>query len=416
MNRSALEISLESARRLAVTKQHLAGRLPNRPSSREVLSVIRDVGYIQWDPVSIVAPSHLLSLWSRVGRFRPAGLERLLWSEKSVFEHWTPMASLVLTEDYPLYLSLMRRYPTSLSPSWGSHRTRAKRFLAGHAELRRRMLAELKVGPLRLGDFQDHLKTRTNAGDWAPRSDVEQMLFHLTMSGETMVVGRQGNQNLWGLSEAFLPAWVDRTPLSEEECERVAAQRAIRALGTATPSEITYYFVRGRYMNLRRALNRLLEESAIRPVAIEGLPDREERYIHEQDLPVLESVGSSRWHPRMSLLPPFDNLLGSPRRTQRLFGFDYVREQFLPKEKRRYGTYVLPILWGERLIGRVDPRLDRARGELVINSVHAEPGAPTERSVGDQIGATVATLADFVGARRVRYTRRVPRAWRQALR
>ena len=99
-----------------------------------------------------------------------------------------------------------------------------------------------------------------------------------------------------------------------------------------------------------------------------------------------------------------------------MFGFEYVREQFLPKEKRRYGTYVLPILWGERFIGRIDPRLDRKSGRLVINSVHAEPGAPGGKEISSMVAETIEGLADFVGAKEVEYQGHIPSAWKSALR
>ena len=415
MSREPLTASLESVRRLVVTKQHLAGKRPSRFTSESLLSVVRDLGYVQWDPVSIVAPSHLLTLWARLGEFRPSVLEKLLWHDKTLFEHWTPMASLVLTEDYPLYLSLMRRYPESLTRSWGNHRERAKKFLAQHSDLRRKILRELKKGPRSIGQFEDHHHTKRNEGEWGSASDVSLMLFHLLMSGDVMVVGHEGNQNLWGLSDEFLPSWVERTELSEEDAEREAAQRAIRALGAASPPEITYYFVRGRYDHLRRTLAQLEDESAIHRVAVEGLGDRDERYVHHLDVPLLESLRTDRFEPRMSLVPPFDNLIYSQSRANRLFGFDYVREQFLPKEKRKFGTYVLPIVWGEKLIGRIDPRLDKASGTLHVNAVHAEPGAPREREVAEKIAETVSNLAEFLGASRVRYTAHVPEAWKRVL-
>jgi uncharacterized protein len=415
LSREPLSISLETARRLAVTKQRLAGKLTARPTPSEILSIVRDLDYVQWDPVSIVAPSHILTLWNRLGDFRLSDLERLLWNEKRLFLHWTPQASIVLMEDYPLYHSLMRRYPESLTRSWNNHRIAAKKFLAEHTELRRKVLSELRKGPRQLSQFKDHLRTKRNEADWMPSSDVSLMLFHLLMSGKVMVIGHQGNQNVWGLSEPFLPSSVDRRVPSETEFEREAAQRAIRALGTATLPEITYYFVRGRYQNLKAVLAHLEAESTIHRVSVEGLGAREERYIHHQDIPLLESMGTTAWQPRMCLLPPFDNLICSTARTKRLFGFDYVREQFLPAEKRRFGTYVLPILWGDTLIGRVDPRLDKATRELVINAVHAEPDAPRDREIADKIGLTIARLAKFLGASRVTYTSRVPPGWRSSL-
>jgi len=118
----------------------------------------------------------------------------------------------------------------------------------------------------------------------------------------------------------------------------------------------------------------------------------------------------------MSLLAPFDNFIVGRTRTNRLFGFDYVHEQFLPKNKRKFGTFVLPILWGERLIGRTDLRMDRGNKKLLINSVHAQPGAPSDKEVASKIAETIDRFADFLDANEVEYTTRVPAAWKSSLR
>ena len=251
MSETPISTSLECARRLSVTKQHLAGKLPTGPASEAIVSVIRDLGYVQWDPINIVAPSHVIALWSRVGNFRLSDLDRLLWKEKKLFEHWAHAASIVLTEDYPLYYSLMRRYPESLSKSWGGWRARARKFLAEHTELRKNILRELKSRPLQLSQFQDYVRTKRSPDGWISGSDVATMLFNLQMSGEVMVVGHEENRNIWGLSKQFLPIWVEKKELSAEDAERDGAQRTIRALGIVSPSDINLYFLRGRYLNLK---------------------------------------------------------------------------------------------------------------------------------------------------------------------
>ncbi|HKW42603.1 MAG TPA: crosslink repair DNA glycosylase YcaQ family protein, partial [Thermoplasmata archaeon] len=331
-----ISTSLQAARRLAVTKQHLAGELPTGSAREGIVSVIRDLGYVQWDPISIVAPSHVIALWSRVRNFRLSDLEKLLWDEKKLFEHWSHAASIVLTEDYPLYYSMMRRYPESLSKSWGGWKARARKFLAEHADLRKKILRELKKGPLQLSQFEAYVRTKRSEDGWSTGSDVSAMLFHLQMRGEVMIVGHDGNRNIWGLSEQFLPSWVERNELSADEAEREGVQRTIRALGTASPSEINLYFLRGMYLNLKGVLRRLQADSTIHRIHVTGLRGRDERYIHDRDIPLLESLNSKAWEPRMSLLAPFDNLLGARQLTRKLFGFDYVLEQFLPKDRRNH--------------------------------------------------------------------------------
>ena len=147
-----------------------------------------------------------------------------------------------------------------------------------------------------------------------------------------------------------------------------------------------------------------------------GIERRGERYVHDGDIRLLESMDTDAWEPRMSLLPPFDNLVAARSFTNRVFGFDYVLEMFVPQDKRKFGYYVLPILWGDRFIGRIDPRMDRKNEKLLINSVHAERGAPSDKNVASKIGETIERFAEFLGAKEVEYTARVPTAWRNSLR
>src|SRR2546430_1752235 len=156
--------------------------------------------------------------------------------------------------------------------------------------------------------------------------------------------------------------------------------------------------------NLKNALDRLRSESTIHRFHVAGLGG--ERYVHDRDVRLLESLNSDAWKPRMSLLAPFDNLLGVREWTARLFGFDYVHENFLPQDKRKFGTNALPILWGDRFIGRVDPKMDRENERLVINSTYAEPGAPRDKQVGLKIREPIEKLADILWATDAKYHHR----------
>jgi uncharacterized protein len=416
MNKPAISISAEAARRLVVARQHLAGKLPSKATREHILSAVRDMTFVQWDPIVVVAPSHVLSLWNRVGDFRLSDLDGLLWDEKRLFLHWVNFtASIVLTEDYPLYYSMMRRYPESIGKSWGSRKPITRKFLADHKALGESILSQLRNGPRQVNHFAEYAPKKSADG-WSFGSEVSTMLFHLEMSGEVMVAGHQGNRNIWALSKTFLPRWAEKKELTEEEVECSAAQKAIRALGTASPREINYYFPRGRYQNLKKSLDSLEKDSLIHRVRIAELPEKDKRYVHDQDVKSLESIEDDDWEPRVSLLPPFDNLICGRERTNRIFGFDYNHEMFLPKQKRKYGYYVLPILWEDRLIGRIDPVLEKNKERLIVNSVHAEPGAPADKQVLAKIAEKIEQLGEFLGAKEVVYAARVPKAWRSSLR
>jgi uncharacterized protein len=414
MPTSRVSVSAQAARRLELRRQHLEGRRPRRATRRDILRVVRDIAFVQIDPVTIVGPSHLISLWARVGTFPASDLDRLVWRERKLFPCWTHGASYVPIEDYPIHSAWMRRFPDSLSKSWGYQKAEARVWIPAHSKLRQTILRELKAGPLPLSEFRDHVPGGKKAVMWAPSSDVDTMLSYLQLQGEVMVVGHRGTQNLYGLAPDFLPGSVDRADLTQTEAERLGVVRTLGAIGVATPTEINRYLLRGRYLQLTEDLERLVGESILSLVEVEGL--RGIRYALTKDLDALSTIADEDWPPEISLIPPFDNMVYEQRRGVDLHGFNYIREQFFPEHKRKFGTYVLPILWGDRFIGRIDPRMDRTAQRLEVKAVHVEPGAPREKTVGVQLAERIAELARFFGTDDVAYTGPVPDSWRSVLR
>jgi len=408
--------TLENARRLAVAKQHLAGKMPNKPDSDDILRVARDLGCLQLDPISTVAPSHLIVLWSRLGNFDRTDLDNLLWRDKKLFEYWAHQASIVLMEDYPLYYSLMRRHPDVLVRSGSIWRQRIDKFLNANTKLKDHILNELrKKGPLLSRQFEDKTRVQRSFG-WSSWGDVSRMMFHLFLRGEVMVVGRQGKQKLYGLPENFLPSWVSKQELSAEEVEYISAQRSLRALGIASSSEITWHFFRNRYPNLKATMKQLVADEKIIPLDItDGPVGKGERYIHSKDIALLDELETDKWEPRISLLSPFDNLFCDRARTKLLFNFDYTIEIYTPPSKRKFGYYVLPILDGDKFIGRLDPLMDRKSGKLIIKAVYAESNAPRDKDTSREIRDSVKQLSEFLGAKEVVYSRTVPKYWQSYL-
>jgi uncharacterized protein YcaQ len=139
-------------------------------------------------------------------------------------------------------------------------------------------------------------------------------------------------------------------------------------------------------------------------------------YIHRDDLPLLERLNNGEWEPRTTLLSPFDNLICDRARTQQLFDFDFKIEIYVPKEKRQYGYYVLPILHGDQLVGRIDPLMNRKANTLEVNNVYAEPDAPVNAETGKAVARAIEELATFLGATTIAYGANVPTGWKKALR
>ncbi|QQG48493.1 MAG: YcaQ family DNA glycosylase [archaeon] len=409
-------ISTTTARRLAVAKQHLSDEAAAQVDSKKILDVVRDLGCLQIDPIKVVAPSHQIVLWSRLGRFPLPELDDLLWKERKLFEYWAHEASIVLTEDYPLYHSMMEGFLES-APFPQSYRSRVRAWVSRNAKLRSYVLGELRAKGPRLSRRFENAGPRHAATAWSSGSDVSRMLHFLQFRGEVMVVGREGGQKVWGLASEFLPKWVSREDLSEEEVQLRAVQRAVKALGVATKAHIKLHFLRRRYRDVDATLRKLESEYKIRRVLLEGSGSEEgSYYVHADDLKRLDDIEAGKWRPKTTLLSPFDNLICDRARTSSLFGFEYRVEIYTPASQRKHGYYVLPILDGDRLIGRVDPYFDREAGRLIVKAVHAEEGAPRDRKTAARVRGAVDSLAESLGASKVDFTTRVPESWKSELR
>ena len=300
-------VSPEQARRIAVRAQLLDG------SATGVLDTVRRLGSLQLDPIATVATPQHLVLFSRLGTYDTAELDRLLWDERKLFE-WN--AFVYPIESLPLIRALMRKSRRAATYSWDRRR---KEFLRQNAGFRRYVLRELeRRGPLLSRELEDRAAERRGEHRWWGGRQVAQMLEALHRIGEVAVVGRRNGQRLWGLAEAWYP---ETETVSVREAERTLAEQRFRALGVRLE--------KGEWL-------------AHADVSDEPVPDR------------------------VTVLSPFDRLVHDRDRTEALFGFRYRLEMYVPAAKREYGYYVLPLLAGDRLVGRVEPRFDRKTKELQV--------------------------------------------------
>ena len=301
------KVSPEQARRIAVRAQLLDG------SASGVLDTIRRLGSLQLDPIATVATPQHLVLFSRLGTYNTAELDRLIWDERKLFE-WN--AFVYPIESLPLIRALMRRSRRAATHSWDRRR---KEFLRQNAGFRRYVLRELeRRGPLLSRELEDRAAERRGEHRWFGRRQVAQMLEALHRIGEVAVVGRRGGQRLWGLADAWYP---ETETVSVREAERALAEQRFRSLGVRLE--------KGEWL-------------AHLDVSDEPVPDR------------------------VTVLSPFDRLVHDRDRAEALFGFRYRLEMYVPAAKREYGYYVLPLLAGDQLVGRVEPRFDRKTRELEV--------------------------------------------------
>jgi uncharacterized protein YcaQ len=326
-------VDVEQARRIAVRAQLLDG------SARGVLTTVRRLGFLQLDPIATVATPQHMVLWSRLGPFDTSELERLLWIDRKLFE-WN--AYIWPIETLPLLQARMRSYRRAPRTGW---ERRAREFLDANAAFRRYVLRELdRRGPLLGRELDDHSAGRRPDHRWFGRRRVGEMLELLELRGEIAVAGRSGGQRLWDVAGRRYPA-TDTVSLRDAEKE-LAMQRR-RALGV--------WLERGKW---------------------HAHPDVD-------DSPVQD---------RAVLLSPFDQLVHDRKRTEALFDFHYRLEMYVPPAKREYGYYVLPLLVGDRLVGRAEPRFDRASKTI---------GVLGEWGDTSRLDEPLQSLASFLGAESV---------------
>jgi hypothetical protein len=376
-----MRLTLADARRLAV-----AGQLLDRPQPRSILEVVEWLGSLQMDPTSAVARSERLVLWSRLGNYDVAELERLRWESRELFDYW---AHIVPASDYAIHRETMRRYPRGAY----ARSNYIHEWLAANTGFRRYVLRELRRrGPLRTRDLEDRAELPWKTGGWNDGKSLGIMLETLWDGGKIGVARRDGNDRLWDLAERIFPTEQPRSRAGE--IARRVLDKQLRWLGLARPKEFGRVFdgwVPGR----EQALKALIGERRFVPVQVDGLTG--------DWLAHAELLERGPGEPRSTLLSPFDKLVYYRDRTEELFGFRYRLEIYVPKAKREYGYFVLPFLHGHELVGRIDPLFDRKTGVLTVNAVYWEPGAPKEARPA--LETAVAQLGEWLGAADVVYAR-----------
>jgi uncharacterized protein len=390
-----LAVTRDRARRLAVM-----GQLLSAPRPTSIEQVVHDLGEVQMDPTSAVARTEYLVLWSRLGRrFKVPDLERLLWKDKRLFEF---RAHIVPTSDLALHRPVMRAFPKGDS----SRARLIREWLSANAPFRRYVLNELRRrGPLRTADLEDRATMPWRTGGWNDDTrNTSMMLEILWAKGQVMIAGREGAQRLWDLAERRLPPPTTVPRLAPLDLAREVIERDLRAGGVLRPRTFGFRFDGERPLAWDSALQALVREGIAVPLAIDGVQG--EWWTHAD---LLEGT----FRPRTVLLSPFDDLVSDRARGRILWDFDFALEIYVPKAKRRFGYFVMPILGGDRLIGRVDPRFDRKDRVLHVNAVYAEPSA--DLTHGPAVSRAIRELASWLGARDVAFEGKRPTIWRRAL-
>jgi hypothetical protein len=391
-----VKISAESARRFLVARQLLAPARSLEGGRDAVLEVFRRFGSVQYDPIDVAGRTHDLMLHARVADYDPAWTDEL-YERRAIFEAYNKGLSFVYVPEFPWYRGRAR--PTTPS------------VIDENPEAGERVLARIRAdGPLSSLDFESE---RGSTTDWfgVPTNTVRALLEAYTATGVLGLARREGKRRYYDLLERLLPAKLLRqdVPLVEQMRHKLHSRFRVHGLlgvggggdifggiGPAKPDP--------RYPGHpgRTALRQeLIESGDIVAINVAGVNGK--RYVLREEVGQLESPLEAP--ASVAFLPPFDPLVWDRRLLGSLFGFDYVWELFHPPEKRRWGWYVLPILFGDRLVGRIEPRIDRAGGRVEVIGLWWEDGFDPRRAEGfvDAMNDALCAYLRFAKAERIEW-------------
>jgi uncharacterized protein YcaQ len=369
-------IPAAAVRRLAIGAQGYAAR-GRRATTDEVELAVRRLSCVQLDSISTVERSHRIVLGARIGDFPRDAVSRLLARGKLI-EYWAHEACLLPAADWPLFRPAMRVG----GRRWYGEVDRT------HPHLREHVLDKIRArGPLGSRHF-DGAARKGEMWGWKP---AKQMLELLWNHGDLVVAGRQGFQRLYDVPERVLaPEILDAPTPTEPERLRELVTRAVRSRGVLTERGVVEHWrLRGGAPRVRQVVDALVDEGML-----ELLP------VDDDGPPVLVAAGTEldRPAPRAAvLLSPFDNLLWDRAFARRILRFDHLIEVYKPEPQRRYGYYVLPLLWGERVVGRADLKSERASGTLVVKAFHRESGVRASAALDDALDRALDRLRRVVG-------------------
>lgn len=367
-----MKISVDEARSIVLKSQGLLG---NR-RWKDPLKAIEHLGYIQIDTLAVVARAHHHTLWSRSESYQEQDLDQLV-KQKEVFEHWSHAASYLPMKEFRFSLPCKQIYAQGKS-HWFGQDPRLKKFVLERIE------AE---GPLQSKDFEHPRKSPANWYEWKPAKRALEQLF---MEGKLMVAGRQGFQKRYDLTERVLPPDIDATLPSEDEFAQHLILKSIAAHGLISAQEIGY--LRGYAKKaIAKNLQHLLKENIITIVQV-----GDSTYYSMQE--PSEAIEATE---EVHILSPFDNALIQRARLRTLFDFDYTLECYVPEQKRKFGYFCLPVLYGNRFVARLDPKAHRAEKTFYIRQFHTEKGWKITEKFALAFAQKLKTFAAFNGCEKI---------------
>jgi uncharacterized protein YcaQ len=373
----SMEVSREATRRFLVSRQ---GFLRGRRGKDGALEAIKRLECIQADPISAVHRNQHLVLHNRVRDYKPSHLEELLYKDRLVFEYWCNEKSLIPIEDFRYFRYRMKNPSQFHSPFY--ERIKARR--QGLKEVTSYVLSEIrKHGPLSAQEVDQKGKIKRKAA-----TSVLNLLWDC---GDIMVHHLEGNRRYYDLAERIVGPTADAETPSREEYERFMIEKYVRANGLVDTRDWRFGWLPLKVFQRNMLIKESVENHRLVPVKIEGV--KHVYYLPEEYLPLLEG-SDEPLEKEVYFIAPLDNLVWNRRMILEIFDFNYAWEVYKVPEKRVFGYYVMPILYGGRFIGRLDPKLDRQNKKMIINSLLLEK-KDLDRSLTSELAAALRRFLEF---------------------
>ena len=392
-----LVLSAEHARRFLVRRHLLAPprSLPAEPAS--VLAVMDRLGSLQFDPLEVPgARNHDLVLHARIGGYEKAWCDAWLYgADRRLIEMYNKMLSIVPMAELPHY-----------ALAWTTSATHYNdRILAEERAVADAILERIRTdGPLSTSDFKEH--SHSIDWWWAPTRAARAVLEALFVTGRVGISRRDGSRRFYDLIERLVPPGLlaEREPAEKANRHRLLSRfRAIGLMAASGQAEL--FYATGATSDRRRHIDGLVDDGTLLPAEVEG--QKGLRYLLADELPILETARREPTPAAVTFLAPLDPLIWDRRLMRTLFGFDYIWEVYTPAAKRRFGYYALPMLFGDRLVGRIEPRREKSSPDLRIAGIWFEAGfaALEEPGFVDALADAVEAFRRFTSARRVTWPR-----------
>ena len=352
MSTSPHTISRTAARRLAIAHQGLHATAPFGKGKRGVYETISHLGYVQIDTISVAERAHNHILWSRVPNYQQKHLQDLQQRDRRVIEFWAHAAAFLPMKDYRYLIPTMDFFRNHHDP-WPKSDQTTMRWVLDRIR---------NEGPLKSRDFEaPNNQQKTGWWDWKPAKLALQRLF---FSGDIMVSHREGFQRVYDIADRVVPSHINTSSPSLDEYAEYLIHSTLRAHGIARLPEI-HYLRRGMGTQVRKTLTELQETGSVIPLRVKGVDGT--FFTTEENINKTLRIANT-----VHMLSPFDNAVIQRARLYDLFDFNYQIEVYVPKPKRKYGYYCLPVLYGDQFYGRVDVKADRAKHVLELIHVVLE--------------------------------------------